>query len=251
MRIMTSNIWGDYFGNAVSPRDEQLIAVYTRYAPLILGLQEATAGWHDSALLSWLREGYTVIGDVGNYVPLAVHKTCSVVAQGYEPLTHTPDESKGITWVVADTPAGRIAVCNTHFWWRVGEKHDAIRVENAHQLVARMRALRETYACPVFAMGDMNSPRSAGVFAVYELEGVRHLHDLAAEKSTISSHHGNPVLGEDGLYHGSRTTNDADLSIDHMLVLSTAVSVSTYHVIEDQDALDATDHSPVYADVFL
>lgn len=251
VRIMTANIWGDYFGNAVSPRDKQLLTVVERYAPLILGLQEATVSWHDSVLLSYLRESYTVIGEAGNYVPLAVHGSCRILADGYEPLIHTPDESKGITWAVADTPEWRVAVCNTHFWWKTGEEHDAIRVENAHQLVARMRALQQAYACPVLAMGDMNCPLSAAVFSVYKQEGVQHLNALAAQPSTVSSHHGNPVRGDDGLYHGCRTDNGNDCSIDHILTLTDDVSVSAYCVVEDQEALDATDHSPVYADITL
>ena len=30
MRIMTSNIWGDYFGNEVSSREGQLYSVYKK-----------------------------------------------------------------------------------------------------------------------------------------------------------------------------------------------------------------------------
>ena len=38
MRIMTSNIWGDYFGNPVDERLDQVLTIYRKYAPDILGL---------------------------------------------------------------------------------------------------------------------------------------------------------------------------------------------------------------------
>lgn len=250
MRIMTSNIWGDYFGNAVFPRDEQLWQVYRQYAPDILGLQEATDGWHDSDLFAHLRQAYTFIGDRGNYVPLAVSRRYPVVASGYEPLLNTPDVSKGITWAVFTTPDGPAAVCNTHFWWKVGEQHDAIRLQNAQQLVSRMQQLHRTYACPVFAVGDMNSERTAAIFSLYEQQGLFHLFDVAVQRRDVSSHHGNPEKGEDGLYHGCPTDRPHTHSIDHMLVMG-QVTVTTYEVVEDQPALDASDHSPVYADVMI
>lgn len=39
LRLMTSNIWGDYFGNPVEGRAEQLAAVYLHHKPDIIGLQ--------------------------------------------------------------------------------------------------------------------------------------------------------------------------------------------------------------------
>ncbi len=247
MRIMTANVWGDYFGNAVSPRDEQLGQVFRKYAPDVLGLQEATDNWHDSHLFAWLRSDYTLIGEKGNYVPLAIHRRYSVMASGYEPLANTPDVSKGITWAVFTTPDGPAAVCNTHFWWKIGEEHDAIRVENARQLIARMERLRSDHGCPVFALGDMNSDRQAAIFPLYAEGGLRHLYDMAAQRRDVSSHHGNPECGEDGRYRGGATTQPHSHSIDHILALG-PVSVALYEVVQDQPALDATDHSPVFVD---
>ena len=79
---------------------------------------------------------------------------------------------------------------------------------------------------------------------------IRHLWDLAETKTDICSHHGDPVLGEDGKYHGKKTAAAHTGSIDHIVGLG-QFTVQNYAVVEDQDALDATDHSPVYADVTL
>ena len=95
----------------------------------------------------------------------------------------------------------------------------------------------------------MNTTLSSDVFEVYSQNGVKHLHDLADQKDNMSSHHGDPVCGENGKYHGKKTENDKSFSIDHMIVLDDKVKVSQYRIIEDQPALDATDHSPVFCDV--
>ena len=61
IRLMTSNIWGDYFGNEVSGRDEKLERVYRRYMPDVLGLQEMTDSWHRSPVWERLRGEYAFV----------------------------------------------------------------------------------------------------------------------------------------------------------------------------------------------
>ena len=39
IRIMASNIWGDYFGNPVEVREEQLGSIYDKYDPDILAMR--------------------------------------------------------------------------------------------------------------------------------------------------------------------------------------------------------------------
>ena len=254
MRIMTSNIWGDYFGNTVDVRIDDIYGIYKKYDPDILGLQEITKRWYESGLFERLAEEYawvgTEIADSNNFVPFCYKKSYKLIAKGYEYLVETPDVTKGITWAVLKAEDEKLfAVCNTHFWWRTGPEHDEIRVKNAHQLVRLMKYLKELYNCPVFAFGDMNTTLSSDVFEVYSQNGIKHLHDLADQKDNMSSHHGDPVCGEDGKYHGKKTENDKSFSIDHMIVLDDKVKVSQYRIIEDQPALDATDHSPVFCDV--
>ena len=58
---MTSNIWGDYFGNPVTIREDELYDVYCRYVPDVIGLQEATVAWHQSTLFSRLKKEYTEV----------------------------------------------------------------------------------------------------------------------------------------------------------------------------------------------
>lgn len=272
MRIMTSNIWGDYFGNEVSSREGQLYGVYKKYDPDIIGVQEATGAWWKGEMFHNLeKDGYTVISpyfihpdeyadapgaplhEGFNYVPLFIKRSkYKILECGYEPLRNTPDRSKAITWaVVEDKETGKVCgVANTHFWWMArGIEDNLLRAENAKQIVAVMKYVNSKYFCPVFSFGDMNTILGSEVFEVYDINHVEHLLDKAEKGSKCASHHGDPVRGEDGRYHGKKTENDKKYSIDHMVGYGGDYKVTEYYIIEDQDALDATDHSPVYVDV--
>lgn len=254
MRIMTSNIWGDYFGNPVDVRIDDIYTVYKRYNPDILGLQEITKRWYDSGLFERLAEDYfwvgTEIADSNNFVPFCFKKSYKLKSKGYEYLAETPDVTKGITWAVLEDENGKIfAVCNTHFWWKTGPEHDEIRVKNALQLTRLMKHLSGLYNCPVFSFGDMNTTLSSDVFKVYKENGINHLYDLAESKDSVSSHHGDPVRLENGKYQGKKTENDKEFSIDHIIAFGESIKASQYRIVEDREALDATDHSPVYVDI--
>lgn len=307
MRIMTSNIWGDYFGNEVSAREGQLYNVYKKYDPDIIGMQEATGAWYLSELFQSLEEdGYLFVGthyihpekytfkpgaplyEGGSYVPMVIKKDkFKVLSHGYEGFRNTPDASKAITWAVLESKEdGKVfGVCNTHFWWMRGteseqtrkalrvldysfEDHCGLRADNAKQLTHLMQYLHDKYACPVFAFGDMNATITESVFDVYKDNGIQKLFDMAEHKDMVCTTHGDPVRGEDSAFHGVRATDTYIdsfrrvlclperkgekayfTSIDHMIGLGEGFEVVQYRVVEDQDALDATDHSPVYADI--
>ena len=50
MRIMTSNIWGDYFGNETSSRENQLFDVFEKYDADIIGMQVVPDSWYKSGI---------------------------------------------------------------------------------------------------------------------------------------------------------------------------------------------------------
>ena len=147
MRIMTSNIWGDYFGNPVELREDQLFNVFKKYNPDILGVQEARMSFQKSKLFKKLGEEYAAIGvsdyEPVNHEPLFYKKKYKLIESGFEYLLDTPDLTKGITFAVLydEESDKKFAVCNTHFWYKDGAEHDLIRVTNAKQIVSRMKYL--------------------------------------------------------------------------------------------------------------
>ncbi len=255
IRVMTANIWGNYFNNPVSVREDGLITVFDKYSPDVLGLQEVMDEWYKSKMFPQLAENYNLFGtemfNSNIFVPMAARKEFKILAKGFEYFTDTPDASKSVDWAVLENNGKVFAVCNTHFWWMTGEEHDKIRVINAKQISALMKYLHERFNCPVFAFGDMNTTISSDVFKVYEENGIKHLYDIAEEKDDITSHHGDPIKDENGKFHGKTSDNDHTYSIDHIIALGDGFEVKEYRVVTDQEVLDATDHSPVYADIVL
>lgn len=257
MRIMTTNIWGEYFNNPVALREDNIYKVYEKYAPDIIGIQEADQKWYESTLFKRLSDKYYFVGtnlfENNNFVPLAVSKEFKHIADGFEYLEETPCETKAITWAVLEDRNNSVfAVCNTHFWWMPGEEHERIRLKNADQLSRLMEYIKVRFNCPVFAFGDMNCRCTSKVFTVvYPLNNVARLFDTAECKNNVGSLHGDPILGEDGKYHGSKSGIDDTYSIDHIIGTKDGYKVLNYITVEDDYVLDATDHSPVYADIEL
>lgn len=260
LRIMTANIWGDYFQNPVSLRENAFTAAFERYKPDIIGLQEMTQSWYDSRMFNAMQAQYAVVGMVcgshENYVPLAYNKQRFTLLEcGFKRYSNTPDRSKAITYAaLEDGNCGQcFCVCNTHFWWKTGPEHDKIRLRNADELIACMRMLRQDYAAPVFAFGDLNCRIDSGVFERFTENGVVRLYDWAKERCMLTSHHGDPVLGTEGLYHGSIAQASQEASIDHIIGMcdTRRCIVHAYQLALDQSLIDASDHSPVYADITM
>lgn len=257
IRVMTSNIWGDYFGNEVQVREDQLFEVYSKYAPDVLGMQEVTPSWHASTLMTNMKNaGYLLLDDapagVGNYNAVFVKEArFSVRKSGFEQMTHTEDGSKNIQWAVLidKQTEQKIAVCNAHFEYRHGPQYDEAREFNAEQIAWRMRYLKERYGCvAAFAFGDMNTNTESSVFPVFAKRGILQLVDQAPARPACSTYHGYPVRGEDGRYHGKLSNAPFKHSLDHMVGMG-EYRVLSYETVSEQPALDATDHLPVFADL--
>lgn len=260
MRIMTSNIWGYYFGNPPEERIDAIEATFRKYNPDILGIQELCPGWFKSGLIERLSDEYTFVGAfTGNYSPL-LFKTeeFDLIEQGWIKYIYEldlpeiyDDISKSVTWAVLEEKKSgkKIGVCNTHLWWKPGDRHEIIREGNAKQLLSAMKSIKEKYGdILVFACGDFNSHADGMALKYLNASNVFSAYDIAKVFSPNSSHHGDPVRGEDGKYHGSKTSDDKTFSLDHIVTFKGDVDIELHKVVEDQEILDATDHSPVYID---
>ncbi|MBE7053232.1 MAG: hypothetical protein E7391_03030 [Ruminococcaceae bacterium] len=255
MRIMTANIWGDYFNNPVMPRKNAIVNLFKKFSPDIIGLQEINPSWFNADIPSAVKDEYTVVGNiVSNYVPL-YYKTekFSILEFGWERYEKTEDKSKGITWalLVEKETEKKIAVLNTHLWWKQGSEHDALRVINAKQLFAKMKYLKEKYSCPVFAFGDFNAIDGSDALNYLEKNGVFTSYKFADSFSKISSHHGDPENLGNGIFKGKETLNPKEKSLDHIVTFKDEIKIKKHDLAIYQEILDATDHSPVYIDFDL
>ncbi len=257
IRLMSSNIWGDYFGNEVEGRDRQLQGIYLKYLPDVLGLQEMTRSWWASPVWKDMEDTYRFVeADTHNklnFTPLLYRPDrLALIDSGWQLYHEELDASKGFTWGVFETreSARRLAVFNTHFMWPNGTEYDVIRRYNALEMDIAMKRTAQKYGCPVFFMGDLNCTVDSLAWRFLNGTGWVTSFCAADEFSPVSSHHGDPVRGEDNRYHGQTTEAPKEKSIDH-IGLSAASRVLRQAVVIDTDALDATDHSPIYVDLAL
>ncbi len=262
-RVMSSNIWGDYFGNPPHERDQALASVLLRYAPDLIALQEVTPNWWTSRLFAALAADYAV-ADGGasdqrrtNYTPLLYRRSrFELLSQGVDFYHLKLDRSKGVTWaVLRDLESRRLVIAfSTHFWWKGTDESNYIRTVNAEKLAERLLELQRRYGdAPVLGGGDFNCTVASDALRLLKTRGFSSAQEVADEASPVCSHHGDPKRDDAGRYRGAPRPSDnvKARSIDHLLVSAASVRVLRETVILDQDALDASDHSPIFMDVAL
>lgn len=256
LRMMTFNIWGDYFGNPPCEREQLLLDVVHRYEPDLLAVQEITKNWWQSPFFTELSKDYGIIrpDDEGNnYTPLLYNKKrLQLSLSGRKLFCPKLDGSKGVTWgIFQDQKTSKQFICfSTHFWWKSTDESNFIRTVNSQQLLDRIWTIQEIIDVPVIGGGDFNCCIDSDPLNELKKHDFLSAQEIADNATPVSSHHGDPVRGEDGKYHGSLRAKDNTpaTSIDHIFVEANRINVLSEFVVLDQDALDASDHSPVCVD---
>lgn len=256
IRIMSHNIWCGEVHN----RDLHLAEIYFRHAPDVLALQEMTQNLYDSRLLSLLEEKYELLkpdtqGLLDN-TPLLVRRgVFDVVKCGwhiYDGLNN--HKSKSLAWaILRKTDDGsEIGVISTHYWWQAGPESDLARVYDAKQLTAYAHFMQVEYGVPVVAMGDLNMRIGAPGYIEMTLTGAMDMRMAAVEYASRSNtHHPYAVYNpESGEYENGPMPKGSHLNaIDHMFVYGhEQLDVRVFNVVTEQEALDVSDHCPIYVD---
>ena len=253
MRIMTSNIWGNYFGNPPEERIDAVEATLKKYSADVIGIQEMCPSWYKADLKGRLKDEYEFVGAFdGNHSPLFFKRDVfEIIEQGWIRYIGVEDISKSVTWVVLEKKddGKKIGICNTHLWWKAGEEHELIRESNAKQLLGAMKDIKAKYGdIPVVACGDLNSRTDGKAMKYLNANGVFSSYELADSFSPNSSNHGDPKRDENGILRGKTTADPKEMSIDHIMTFKEDLHISVQKIVEDQEILDASDHSPVYID---
>lgn len=256
IRIMSHNIWCGEVHN----RDLHLAEIYFRHAPDVLALQEMTQNLYDSRLLSLLEEKYELLkpdtqGLLDN-TPLLVRRGgFDVVKCGwhiYDGLNN--HKSKSLAWaLLRKTDDGsEIGVISTHYWWQAGPESDLARVYDAKQLTAYAHFMQVEYGVPVVAMGDLNMRIGAPGYIEMTSTGAMDMRMAAVEYASRSNtHHPYAVYNpESGEYENGPMPKGSHLNaIDHMFVYGhEQLDVRVFNVVTEQEALDVSDHCPIYVD---
>ncbi len=272
LKFLTFNIWGDYFKNPIEEREAGVEAAILKESPGIVALQEVTPNWWKSPMFANLeRAGYAIVrGDESaalqraaftgnrtpnhvNHEPLLFRRDAfSLVDSGMDFFHVKLDKSKSVTWAVLEDKrnGNRLVALSTHFWWKSnGGESDAIRELNARHVLNVLADVRRKWGSgiPAILGGDLNSTSDSPAHVMLRNGGFVNAADSADVRSPHRSHHGNPVRGEDGRYHGALRRSEEDLpekSIDHIYFTS-GIHALRQHVDVDQQTLDVSDHSPV------
>ena len=272
LRFLSFNIWGDYFNNPVNEREAGVEAVIVKYKPDIISLQEVTPNWWKSPMFTHLATDFGIVrGDEADALRRAGAKGPRTPRQiNHEPLLYRKERlalldsgmdffhlslgpEKCVTWTVLEDKRDkrRFIAFATHFWWQAnGPESDVLREYNALQILWRIAELRHTWGdLPVIGGGDLNSRPGSPAHEAFRRAGYLNAAEAADVRSSIASHHGNPVRGADGAYHGAvgAKENVPQSSIDH-LFFTQGIHALKHHIGIDQTELDVSDHSPIVVD---
>lgn len=278
LKFMSFNIWGDYFGNPVEEREAGVEATILKNRPDVVSLQEVTPGWYASPMFAHLKQkGYALVrGDEDAALARAAFAGEKMPKHiNHEPLLYRTDRlklldsgtdffhlsltaSKSATWAVMERKSDgrRFVAFATHFWWQSnGVESDVIRELNARHILWLLADIRRKWGAdmPAILGGDLNSTDASFAHAMLRSGGFVNAALHADVRSPYCSHHGNPVRGADGKYHGARRAaayDTSDYSIDHIFYTK-GIHALKHEIITDQTALDVSDHSPVMVEFEL
>ena len=256
IRIMSSNIWGNCPGNRpIANRDDLLAGVFKKYAPWTIGLQECSpkSRQEENNIISLCGPEYFEWDpspkDANNFTPILYHRRLRAEDGGWF-LFDGPNDwnSKSVTWGLFSWENIRFIHINLHYFWEHTRQGEQAREQNSSQLFAFIQKLPYRQA-PIILNGDFNCEEYTQPLQMLLSYGFTLASDTAAQK--ICSHHVYPEFDEKkqiyhsgSLFHPTRTAED---SIDHIF-LQNAVC-KRFITIQDQEALDASDHCPIYADI--
>lgn len=256
IRIMSSNIWGNCPGNRpIANRDDLLAGVFQKYAPQSIGLQECSpkSRQEKNNIFSLCRPKYLELDpspmDANNFTPILYHHSLHLADGGWF-LFNGPNDwnSKSITWGLFSLENSRFIHINLHYFWEHNEQGEQTRKQNSSQLLAFIKKLPYRQI-PFIITGDFNCEEYTLPLQMLLSSGLTLASAIVPHK--ICSHHVYPEFDEENclyhsgsLFHPTRTAKD---SIDHIF-LKDAVC-TRFVTVQDQEALDASDHCPIYADI--
>ena len=258
LRIMTSNVWADFFGNPVLPRDALLAEIIAEKSPDAVAFQEMHTNWHNSVLKPRLFElGYAeVCPDLGgcpyNCTPVLYNANRFREVRSFFHLYSGPNDvnSKSYTAVCLEEKESgvRIGMLATHFWYMWDEEGSRAREQNARELIEGFDSFADCAA--VFCGGDYNCGEQSSAFGILKDAGIITSYRLAEELiNPVCSWHGDPVYDKEAGKYTPAPVSDhpLDHSLDHILVRGNA-KIKRYEVISDERARIVSDHSPVVID---
>ncbi len=249
-RVMSYNLMHpDWSHVPMKGRDEIVAAILRCYMPDVVALQEAGAKWHKALT--------PLLVDTGLYAPACRQSHAdgfvfNTTAFLYNPRTvslveeyivdlEVKNATRVFSVAVFEREGVRFVVTNTHPAPREEPEKYARHMAD---LTAAAAGVMEKYdSLPVIMAGDFNTPEQAAMYQTFMDEaGVRDAkYEAAALVRGCSTWFG---------YQAVPDPDETDCCIDHLFV-NDRVDVRLFDVVIGHDALNASDHVPIYADIGL
>ncbi|MCR5693913.1 MAG: endonuclease/exonuclease/phosphatase family protein [Clostridia bacterium] len=255
LKLMTSNVWADVFGNPVHPRDKLLCELVRDEKPDVLFLQEMHPNWHKSDLKPCLSAlGYTesipdLHGNDLNYTPVFYRKDRFLEIESEFVIYGGPNDysSKSVSFSLLKDKASEtvFGVSSTHMYFSQDEKGDSARISNTLELSALFAKYRNAKA--IFCGGDFNCDVHSEPFRILNSSGIRCCSlENCDKKHFIRTHHENPVYDSQSYTYvpADPSIEGNDFSIDHIVFKGNA-KILSYDVICNEKACMISDHCPV------
>ncbi len=264
VRVMTYNIWGmaasDY---PIANRPELVSNVIHAYLPDVVGMQECSPDMRNAGLSQKLSDEYAEVnvasdaekqGVINLYTPIFYRKsTVKLKAAGFRLFdkAYNNKDSKGVTYAVFQTLDGnRFNVFNTHYWHGSGNDGENARVANAEAILEIIR--QSNLTGPIMIMGDMNGYTISPPFLKLKEGGFVPANECVEHGITLSTHHDYPVYDSAAqTYTGApKPVKEFAKALDHIAISSAhSKAVEKFDVVTTDDALNSSDHCPVYIDL--
>ena len=262
VRIMSFNIWGNCpKDTTISNRDDLEAVILLRYLPDSAGFQECSPKMRgqETNIFELISSEYDEVPAVAtnekqnNFTPIVYRRqTLKLLDYGWHYFVGLNDGgSKSITWALFERldNGKQFIHINTHYFWKGTDAGRAARVTNTGEMLALMYDLYEKYPVPMFFTGDFNCRAYEPPIEVLCRYGLKDVRYTAVESSPWRSHHAYPTYNAetDTFAQGVHPSEEREQSIDHIFSYGDAVAEKFVTVV-DSEALDASDHCPLYAD---
>ena len=264
IRIMSSNIWGNCpIECPISDRDDKIASVFQHYKPDVIGIQECSPKVRKETknLFKLTEKNYAEVpvtpinSKKNDYTPIIYRKaSLELIDCGWHLYDGLNDAgSKSLEWALFETlnEQKKFIVINTHFYWKNTNFGKATRIKNTGDLMYYYWLLEEKYECPIFVTGDFNCKINDPPIKTVMMYGLLSARHSAKKSSPYNSLHAYPVFdsAKDTYTDGDMPSEERDDSIDHIFVSGlSSEQIKKFVTVTDKDALEASDHCPVFVE---
>ena len=257
-RVMSFNVLTQWYNSAAKTDEFRLSSAFNtikRYAPDVIGVQEFDHRWYNyvanlDGYAAVNASDYTVDGQ--NTYTTLLYNTNTVKVVEFEQVRLPTEDNWNCRNVVTavfefisgDNIGKQFIATSTH--WNLNEPD---RVKQASEMSVILDAWEAKYPdLPVISTGDFNASDGGDAISKYiEETGYSDAKNANEVGLLCNTYHGYGEHGYNQYSFGPSQINTTE-SIDHIFISSNVTSLY-YSVIADIDALNGSDHCPIYADI--